>query len=124
MMRPWVVLEKGQYQRLKELQENTGKAVSRMIREAVSSFVTRKDYHINIGASHLPRKTRENYRRVTTYLSRSNLSLLASISKETGRCRTDLVREAVARYLKYGRWPHTKVGVVSAAPSHVNPAVI
>ncbi len=70
-----------------------------MIREAVSSFVTRKDYQINIGASHLSRKTRENYRRVTTCLSRSNLSLLASISKETGRCKTHLIREAIDEYL-------------------------
>ena len=99
MVRAWVELEKNQYERLKELQENTGKAVSEMIREAVTSFVTRKDYSISISASHLPRATRENYRRVTTYLSRSNLSLLASISKETGRCKTHLIREAVDRYL-------------------------
>jgi len=124
MVHPWVELEKDQYEQLKKLREKTGKPVSRMIREAVSSFVTKKDYSISIGASHLPRETRQNYRRVTTYLSRSDLSLLAYISKETGRCKTHLIREAVARYLKYGRWPHTKVGVVSATSSHVDPAVI
>jgi len=99
MVRPWVELEKDQYERLKKLQDNTGTAVSEMIREAVSSFVTRKDYSISIGASHLPRATRENYRRVTTYLSKSDLSLLASISEETGRCKTHLIREAVYNYL-------------------------
>ncbi len=70
-----------------------------MIREAVSGFVARKDYSISIDASHLPREARENYRQVTTYLSRSDLSLLASISKETGRCKTHLIREAVDEYL-------------------------
>jgi len=99
MIRPWVELEKDQYERLKELEENTGKRVSRMIREAVSNFVSKRDYSIGIGASHLPRKTRENYRRGTNYLSRSDLSLLKSISKEMGRCKTDLIREAVDNYL-------------------------
>jgi len=64
MICPWVELEKDQYKRLKELEENTGKRVSRMIREAVTSFVTKKDYSISIGASHLPREARENYRRL------------------------------------------------------------
>jgi len=70
-----------------------------MIREAITSFITKKDYSISIGALHLPREARENYRRVTTYLSRSDLSLLACISKETGRCKTHLIREAVDNYL-------------------------
>ena len=99
MVRPWVKLEKDQYERLKELQENTGKAVSEMIRQAIASFVTRKDYSISMGPSHLPKTTREDYRGVTAYLSRSDLSLLASISKETGRCKTHLIREAVDNYL-------------------------
>ncbi len=99
MVHPWVELEKDQYERLKELEENTGKAVSRMIREAVTSFITKKDYSISIGASHLPRETREDCRRVTAFLSRSDLSLLGCISKETGRYRTELLRKAVEEYL-------------------------
>ena len=55
MVRPWVELEKGQYERLKELQENTGKVVSEMIREAVCRFVEKKDYHIGVMSSYLPR---------------------------------------------------------------------
>jgi len=99
MVRSWVELEKHQYKQLKELQENTGRPVSEMIREAISNFVRKKGYSISIGPSHLPREARENYRRVTTYLSRSDLSLLKSISKETGRCKTHLIREAVDEYL-------------------------
>jgi len=76
-----------------------GKPVSGIIREAVSNFVAKKDYSISIGPSYLPKEAREDYRRVTTYLSRSDLSLLVSISKETARCKTYLIRGAVAKYL-------------------------
>jgi len=98
MVRPWVDLEKDQYERLKELEENTGRPVSKMIREAVSSFVTKKGYSISIGASHLPNAPKEDYRPVTAYLPRSDLSLLVSISEKTGRCKTHLIREAVDEY--------------------------
>ncbi len=67
-----------------------------MIREAITSFVRKKDYSISIAALHLPRTLREKYRRVTTSLSKSDFSLLARIPKETGRCKTLLIREAVA----------------------------
>jgi len=96
---PWVELEKNQYELLKRLQENTGRPVSGMVREAASRFLTRKDYSSSIGASHLPRGRREDYRRVTAYFRRSDLSLLVRIPKETGRCRTRLIREAVDKYL-------------------------
>jgi len=99
MIRPWVEFEKDQYERVKNLSKKTGRPVSGIIREAVSNFVTKKDYSISIGASYLPREARENYRRVTTYLSRSDLSLMAGISKKTGRCKTHLIREAVDKYL-------------------------
>jgi len=38
MVRPWVELEKDRYERLKELEGNTGKPVSNIIREAVSKL--------------------------------------------------------------------------------------
>jgi len=85
---------------LKRLKEEEGKPVSGMIREAVSRFAGERDYSIGVGASYLPKEARENYRRVTTYLSRSDVSVLASISKETGRCKTHLIREAVDKYLR------------------------
>ncbi|MEE9191655.1 MAG: ribbon-helix-helix domain-containing protein [Candidatus Aerophobetes bacterium] len=99
MVRPWVELEKDQYERLKELQENTGKAVSEMIRQAIASFVTRKDYSISMGSSHLPKTTREDYRGVTAYFHRSDWNLLEKISKGTGTCKTGLIREAVDEYM-------------------------
>jgi len=43
MIRTWVELEKDRYEPLKELEENTGKGVSRMIREAASRSVEKKE---------------------------------------------------------------------------------
>jgi len=70
-----------------------------MIREAVSRFVRNGEYPLSTSSSYLPRASRDGYRTVAAYLSRSDLSLLTSISKETGRCKTHLIREAVDEYL-------------------------
>ena len=98
MIRPWVELSNSQYERLKKLKEKTGNPLSQMIRKAVSSFVAKKDYSISISASHLPRKARENYKTITVYFRRSrrsNWNLVEEISRDTGRCKIDPVREAV-----------------------------
>ena len=100
MVRPWVELEKDQFEHLKKLRENTGKAVSEMIRQAVSQFVGKKDHPLNIATSYLPKGTRDNYRGVTAYLPKSEWDLLVRISQNTGRCKTELVREAVEEYTK------------------------
>jgi len=99
MIRPWVELENDQYERLKELEENTGKRVSETIREAVSRFVRKKEYSISTRSSYLPRASRDSYRTITAYFPRAEWDLLVGISRNTGRCRTELVREAVAGYL-------------------------
>ncbi len=99
MVRAWVELEKNQYERLKELQENTGKAVSEIIREAVGEFLKKKDFPADTTVSSLARGTRNRYKSVSAYFPRSDWSLLASISKETGRCKTHLIREAVDEHL-------------------------
>ena len=99
MIRPWVELEKDRYQRVNNLGKKTGRPISGMIRKAIPNFVRKKGYSIIMGPSQRPRTSRENYGRVTTYLSRSDLILLKSISKQTGRCKTHLIREAVNEYL-------------------------
>jgi len=99
MVRPFVKIALKQYKEQNTLRGEKKESLSKLIREALSSFTKKKEHSISISASHLPREARENYRRVTTYLSRSDLSLLASISKETGRCKTHLIREAVDNYL-------------------------
>ncbi len=100
MVRPWVELEKHHYKQLKELQENTGKAISEMIREAVSEFVRKKDYSISTRSSYLPKASRDSYRTTTAYFARAEWDLLVRISQNTGRCKTELVREAVEEYLR------------------------
>jgi len=82
MIRPWVELEKDQYERVKNLSKKTGRPVSGIIREAVTSFATKKDYSIGIGASYLAKGTRDRYRSVSAYFHRSDWSLLEEISKE------------------------------------------
>ena len=99
MVRSWVGLEKGQYERVKNLSKKTGRPVSGIIREAVSSFVAKKDYSISIGPSYLPKEAREDYRRVTAYFPRLDWDVLVGISQYTRRSKTDLIREAVAKYL-------------------------
>jgi len=69
MIRPWVELPNSQYEQLKELRKKAGRSLSAMIREAVSSFVTKTNYSISMGLSHLPKASRDNCRRVTAYLS-------------------------------------------------------
>ena len=99
MIRPWAELSNSQYERLRKLKEKTGNPLSQMIRKAVTSFVTKKDYSISISASHLPKTTREDHRGVTAYFHRSDWNLLEKISKGTGTCKTGLIREAVDEYM-------------------------
>ncbi|TKJ47245.1 hypothetical protein CEE34_04640 [Candidatus Aerophobetes bacterium Ae_b3a] len=99
MVRPWVEVSLSQYQELKKLREETNRPLSEIIREAVSKFVRKKDFPASTTASYLPKGTRDKYKSVSAYFHRSDWNLLAIISKETGRCKTRLIREAVDQYL-------------------------
>jgi len=99
MVRPWVKVSLCQYEKLDGLKEETGKPLSEIIRKAVCDFVRKKDFAVSTTVSSLPKRTRNRYKSVSAYFSRSDWSLLASISKQTGRCKTHLIREAVDEYL-------------------------
>jgi predicted DNA-binding protein len=99
MVRPWVKVSLCQYEELKRLREKKGKPLSQIIREAVCEFLKKKDFPADTTLSSLARGTRNRYKSVSAYFPRSDWSLLASISKETGRCKTHLIREAVDNYL-------------------------
>ena len=99
MVRPWVKVSLCQYEELKRLGEKKGKPLSGIIREAVSEFLKKKDFPAGTALSSLPKRTRNRYKSVSAYFPRSDWSLLASISKQTGRCKTHLIREAVDEYL-------------------------
>ena len=99
MVRPWVKVSLCQYEKLKRLRENTQKPLSEIIREAVSKFVRKKDFPVSTTASYLPKRTRDKYTSVSAYFPRSDWDLLERISKNTGECKTELIRQAVDEYL-------------------------
>ncbi len=70
-----------------------------MIREAVCDFVKKKDFPVNTTASYLPKGNIDKYKSVSAYFTRPDWDLLARISKNTGECKSELIRQAVDEYL-------------------------
>ncbi len=99
MVRPWVKVSLCQYQKLNRLKEKTGRPLSEMIREAVSGFVKKKDFTCSVAISYLPRGTRDKYKSVSAYFHRSDWDLLEEISRNTGVCKSELIRQALDEYL-------------------------
>jgi len=100
MIRPWVEISLSQYQELKRLREKRGRPLSEVIREAVCEFLRKKEFPAGTIVSYLPKGTRDRYRSVSAYFPRSDWSLLEEISKNTAKCKTELIREAVDEYLE------------------------
>ena len=98
MIRPWVKVSLCQYEELKRLREKTGKPLSEIIREAVCEFVRNEEYPLSTNSSYLPKASRDAYRTATAYFPRSDWDLLREISKKTGKCKSELIREAVDEY--------------------------
>jgi len=99
MVRPWVKVSLSQYEKLNRLREKSGKPLSEIVREAVSKFVRKKDFPISATASYLPKETRDKYKSVSAYFARSDWNLLAEVSKNTRKPKTELIRQAVGEYL-------------------------
>ncbi|TET67991.1 MAG: ribbon-helix-helix domain-containing protein [Candidatus Aminicenantes bacterium] len=99
MVRSWVKVSLSQYQKLNGLKEETNRPLSEIIREALSKFVGKKDFPVSTTAPYLPKRTRDKYKSVSAYFARSDWGLLEKISKNTGKCKTELVRQAVDEYL-------------------------
>jgi predicted DNA-binding protein len=100
MVRAWVKISLHQYDKLKKLRETARKTLSKIIREAVCEFVKKKDFPVSTAASHLAKRTRDKYKAVSAYFPRSDWDLLEEISKNTERCKTELIRQAVDEYLE------------------------
>jgi hypothetical protein len=77
----------------------TNRSLSEIIREAVSGFAKKKGFPVSTTASYLPKGTKNGYKYVSAYFPRSDWNLLQRVSKNTGRSKTELVREAVDEYL-------------------------
>jgi len=99
MIRPWVKISLCQYQKLRKLREEKDRPLSQIIREAVSKSVKKKDFPVSTTASYLPKGTRDKYKSVSAYFPISDWNLLERISKNTAKCKTDLIRQAVDEYL-------------------------
>ena len=104
MVRPWVKVSLHQYQKLNELKEETDRPLSEIIRGSVCRFVRKKDFPVSATVSYLPKGTKDKYKSVSGYFARSDWNLLAEISKNTRRPKTELVREAVDEYLTKWVW--------------------
>ncbi len=99
MVRPWVKISLGQYEKLKEIRKKSGKPLSEIVRKAVSQFVKKKDFAVSTTASYLPKRTTSEYKAVSAYFVRSEWNLLEEISKNTGKCKSELIRQAVDEYV-------------------------
>ncbi len=99
MVRSWVKVSLSQYEKLNRLKEETGRPLSEIIRGSVCRFVRKKDFPVSATVSYLLKGTRDRYRSVSAYFPRSDWDLLEEISKNTERCKTELIRQAVDEYL-------------------------
>ena len=99
MIRPWVKISLYRCKKLNGLKERTGKPLFEIIRKAVCNFVRKKDFAVSTTASSLSRGTRDEYKSVSAYFARSDWSVLDEISNNTGKSKTELIRQAVDEYL-------------------------
>jgi len=99
MVRPFVKISLDQYKELNTLRREKKEPLSKLIREALSYFTEKKEHSISTLPSFLPVCTKDKYKTVTAYFLRHEWDLLRKISKNTGRCKTELLRKAVEQYL-------------------------
>ena len=99
MVRPYVKISLDQYEQLDRLRKERKESLSKLIREALLSFTKKKEHSISALLSFLPACTKDKYKTVTAYFPRHEWDLLRKISKNTGRCKTELLRKAVEQYL-------------------------
>ncbi len=100
MVRSSVKISLDQYRKLHLLRKERKEPLSKLIREALCHFTRRKEHFISTLPSFLSRCTSEQYRTVTAYFPQQKWKLLDTVSNNTGRCKTELVREAVEEYLR------------------------
>lgn len=99
MVRPFVKISINQYKELNALRREKKEPLSKLIREALSSFTKKKEYSVSTFPSFLPAFTKDKYKTVTAYFPQYEWDSLQRISENTGRCKTELLRKAVEQYL-------------------------
>jgi len=100
MVRPFVKISLDQYEQLDRLRKERDESLSKLIREALSHFTEKKEHSISVVPSFLPASTEDKYKTVTAYFPQHDWNLLKTICKNTGRCKTELLRKALEEYLR------------------------
>jgi len=100
MVRPFVKISLNQYEELDRLKKEKKESLSKLIRQALSSFAKKKEHSVSTLPSFLPASTKDKYKTVTAYFPRYDWNWLERVSKNTGRCKTELLRKAVEEYLR------------------------
>ena len=100
MVRPFVKIALNQYRELDALRREKKESLSKLIREALSSFTKKREHSVSTLPCFLPASTRDKFKTVTAYFPRHEWDLLQRISKNTGRCKTELLRRALEEYLR------------------------
>jgi len=100
MVRPFVKISRDQYEELDRLRKEKEESLSKLIREALSSFTNKKEHSVSVLPSFLPASSEDKYKTVTAYFPQHEWDLLQRISKKTATCKTELLRIAVEEYLR------------------------
>jgi len=95
MVRPFVKISVHQYEELDRLRKEKKESLSKLIRESLSYFIEKREHSISVLPTFLPPLTEDQYKTVTAYFPKHDWSALERISKNTGRYRTELLREEV-----------------------------
>ena len=89
-----------QYEKLDRLRKERKESLSKLIRKALSSWTKKKEHSVSMLPSFLPVSTKGQYKTVTAYFPQHDWNLLETISRNTVRCKTELLGKAVEEYLK------------------------
>jgi len=99
MVRSFVKISLDQYTELDRLRKERKESLSKLIREALSSFIKKKEHSVSMLPSFLPASAKDQCKTVTAYFPKGEWNSLERISKNTGRGKTELITEAVEEYL-------------------------
>ena len=100
MVRSFVKISLDQYTELDRLRKERKESLSKLIRRALCYFTKKKEHSVSMLPSFLPASAKDQCKTVTAYFPKGEWNLLKAVSKNTGRCKSELIKEAVDEYLR------------------------
>jgi len=91
-------LYSSQIKKLEKIAQREGKARVQVVREAVKRFLGKRTFERNTFNFNAP--SAKGTKGIYPRFSKSDWDMLNKISKNTGRCKTELLRKAVKEYLR------------------------